>query len=299
MPTSDRAASLAQPPTNRPLEGLRVVSRNAGRCLDVVSSPSSTYLLPDLADFSLLNRETRSDQSLHLLIEDEGVLIQSSTSADAAGTWQGWLGNLAGLRGISLGFLHASEPQIFSWPASPEHVIEKVLLQAVPPPTQVTRSAVAVAPSMSVALSERTATTSPVTEVSRVAQRLSALSSLTDEQLSQIFKVERETFARWKSGALTNPRVGSRRRLGLMLRLFDELTAKHVVVKDWLLNQVTPEGRTPFEMLKRGSFDQVALLSAELPLPPTGEAPLGLAGNEPPLDFLEDDVWELETDDDI
>ena len=37
--------------------GIRVVVRDGGRTLDLIRSPSSAYLLPDLADFSLVKQE--------------------------------------------------------------------------------------------------------------------------------------------------------------------------------------------------------------------------------------------------
>ena len=46
-------------PVSRP-EGVRVVTRENGRYVDLMPSTLSSYLLPTLADFSLVRREARS-----------------------------------------------------------------------------------------------------------------------------------------------------------------------------------------------------------------------------------------------
>ncbi|MFX4427843.1 hypothetical protein ABTA68_19650, partial [Acinetobacter baumannii] len=78
------------------------------------------------------------------------------------------------------------------------------------------------------------------------------------------FKIERETFCRWRSGALANPRVGNRRRLGLLLALLEEMAGREVNIKDWLLNFTTPEGLTPYQLLDRGRIDEVAYLASSV-----------------------------------
>ena len=58
----------------------------------------------------------------------------------------------------------------------------------------------------------------PDAPVEEIALPIHQLTGLSDEELAQLFKVTRETFNRWRTGVLTNPTPGSRRRLGLLLR---------------------------------------------------------------------------------
>jgi hypothetical protein len=77
--------------------------------------------------------------------------------------------------------------------------------------------------------------------------------------------VARETFQRWRTGELTNPNVGNRRRLGLLLRLLEDLEGREVRVDQWLRNVSAIDGLTPYELLERGRLDDVEHLAAQVP----------------------------------
>jgi hypothetical protein len=132
--------------------------------------------------------------------------------------------------------------------------------------------------------------------VSDVASRIAALSAMSDELLADLFKVERETFCRWRTGALPNPRVGNRRRLGRLLRLLEDLSARDINIKDWLLNSITPYGATPYQLLARGRIDDVAFLATAI-----GEeevqrdSRLSVAEEPESLQFGDDDSWDYES----
>lgn len=274
------------------VDGLRVVTRNDGRCLDLVSSPSSSYLLPDLADFSLLQRRGDFDGTLFLTIGATSVGVVSTADSVAGQQWRKWFGGVPGLgyddfaldrRDLSQGAvslpligLIGEPPSVLdaALPRNPEEAVVAVKLVDVTPQAERLRP-------------------SGVANVAQMAQRISKLSQLTDEQLAGIFKVERETFARWKNGALGNPRAASRRRLGLLLQLFEELATDAMPVRDWLLNKVGPDGHTPLELLELGMFDRAARMSVELVDATGASARLPV---ERELTFGADDEWELDSD---
>ena len=128
--------------------------------------------------------------------------------------------------------------------------------------------------------------------IEEIASRIYQLSDLSDEELARVFQVTRETFNRWRSGALTNPTVGSRRRAGLLLRLFEDLDTRRVTLKDWLLNTPTIDDLTPYELLVAGRLDEVAYLAAGLVEPGVSDAKSDERLEEE-LVFGEDDRWEV------
>ncbi len=132
-----------------------------------------------------------------------------------------------------------------------------------------------------------------------IASRIAALSELGDQRLSDVFRVERETFCRWRNGVLANPRDSNRRRLGLVLRLFEDLASHQINVKDWMLNQTDPSGRTPYELLVAGGFEEVAYLASTAGIQPvTRDVRLAAPVEVEPLRFGDDDVWEPQDDGD-
>lgn len=101
--------------------------------------------------------------------------------------------------------------------------------------------------------------------VAEIATRIAALSTLTDQQLARLFRVARETYLRWRAGELANPTQANRRRLGLLLRLLQDLYAREIQVGQWLQNVSQIGGLTPYQLLERGRLDEVEWLAAQLP----------------------------------
>lgn len=101
--------------------------------------------------------------------------------------------------------------------------------------------------------------------IAEIATRIAEITGLSDGELARVFKVARETFQRWRTGELTNPNVGNRRRLGLLLRLLDDLEGREVRVDQWLRNVSAIDSLTPYELLERGRLDDVEHLAARVP----------------------------------
>lgn len=266
------------------VDGIRVVTRENGRYCDLMPSTLSSYLLPTLADFSLVRRETRSPAGSWRLTADAVAYEEIGGGADLSGL-RALVGDVtAGLGSIglvtqislrALGGFEAGGPLALTTlgPAArmgavvPEATI--AIAQASPvvePAPAATEESPAIEP---------LAADAPV---SAIASRITALSGLSDELLAALFKVERETFCRWRTGALTNPRVGNRRRLGLLLALLEELQAGQVIIKDWLLNGAVSDGLTPYELLERGRIDEVAYAAAAIGQPLAGRDSPGWGG---------------------
>lgn len=354
-------------------DGVRVVTRENGRFLDLMPSPSSSYLLPTLADCSLLRREAQSITGSLSFVGDSVELVQIAdvVPANSWGSLTGATITLAGLgaagqttlnqltslyQGASMGgfagfgagwqntfnqwispYQGASMGGFAGFGAGLQNTVNQwispyhqwtppypgtsmggfagfgdfgvgwqnalgALSRPAParPRSQTPGTAEFVAPTAD-ADSRSVATESlPVdASIADIASRIAALSGLSDELLAELFKVERETFCRWRTGALTNPRVGNRRRLALLLGLVDDLAARQVSIKDWLLNSVTPEGFTPYDLLERGRIDEVAFLSASIGESPVARDARVVTGEEiEPLLFGDDDVWEPDPLDD-
>jgi len=131
--------------------------------------------------------------------------------------------------------------------------------------------------------------------VSDVAARIAVLTGLSDSQLGKLLKVQRETFCRWRTGTLDNPRSGSRRRLGLLLAVAEELSGADVSVKDWLLNQPAVDGLTPYQLLEQGRIDEVAYLASAVGSPDiVRDADIEAQREREPLVFGDDDVWDVD-----
>jgi hypothetical protein len=145
--------------------------------------------------------------------------------------------------------------------------------------------------------------------VAEIATRIAEITGLSDGELARVFKVARETFQRWRTGELTNPNVGNRRRLGLLLRLLDDLEGRDVRVDQWLRNVSAIDSLSPYELLERGRLDDVEHLAAQIPggrapepvladdgLPVTrahGYPAFARRVDEPLVDVAEDDEgWE-------
>lgn len=290
-------------PVSRP-EGVRVVTRENGRYVDLMPSTLSSYLLPTLADFSLVRREARS-AGFGLLRLRDAVQFEEISGAEHISGLQGLfadvgigLGAIGAFTQVSLGALSqiglglsigGAVTGMTITPATlagPEMELATAVIAAGEP----AGGAVEVLDEPSVL--EPLAPDAPVAEV---ASRIAVLSELSDERLAELFKVERETFCRWRTGVLANPRVGNRRRLGLLLALLGDLAGRGVNIKEWLLNFATPEGLTPYQLLERGRIDDVAYLASSVGEPAVERDARVAIGEEPePLEFGDDDVWEFE-----
>lgn len=240
-----------------------------GVSIRVIASPSSGYLLPELdaSDFSLVQRGTVRFQRPGLSFRDGLLCLYGVSDALQAGQWGSWLKQAAGVPT----FPTIVEPSAFG--LSQPDVIEA--------PSE--------APQQATPEVETGATDA---SVAAIASRIYELSGLGDERLAALFKVKRETFNRWRTGVLTNPRVGNRRRLALLLRLLEDLAAREVLTKDWLLNTAADEEQTPYDLLHRGRIDAVAYLATAIGAPtPIARA---VESEERDLVFGNDDVWEVD-----
>lgn len=284
-------------------QGVRVVLRDNGRFLDLLPSALSSYLLPGLADFSAVRREARSKDFGFTLL---GGVVQLEETAEPE--------QIIRMRELfaSVGAALTSIGAVGSFSLQALGQVELVLgpgragvVIDVPAPLPVPGTeSPTLADEMggAVTIVDEPSALEPLARdasVAEIASRIAALSGLSDEMLAELFKIERETFCRWRSGALANPRVGNRRRLGLLLALLEEMAGRGVNIKDWLLNFTTPEGLTPYQLLDRGRIDEVAYLASSLGEPEVErDARVSLGQEREPLRFGDDDVWELQPLDD-
>jgi hypothetical protein len=294
-------SALGQNPPRAPrADGVRVVTRENGRYFDLMPSTLSSYLLPPLADCSLVMREARSAAG-SLRFFGNSVELEEITDVLQHVALRTYFTRIAGgLVGVAIGRA-AFEAISLLGP------LERIMVEATTAPLTTIvgpNALVAMLPALdqlappAAESSVQSATVDPLApdaSVADVATRIALLCGLSDELLADLFKVERETFCRWRTGVLTNPRVGNRRRLALLLGLLEDLGGRQVNIKDWLLNSVTPQGLTPYQLLETGRIDEVAFLAASI-----GESSIErdarvAAGPQPdPLVFGDDDVWELE-----
>ncbi|HTZ65211.1 MAG TPA: hypothetical protein VMB51_14000 [Solirubrobacteraceae bacterium] len=287
----------------QPHEGIRVVMRDDGRHVDLLPSMLSSYLLPTLADFSLVRQEARS-RSFRFTLLGGGTIWFDEVNDRAHVNRLNELfteveavpGSIVSLGSVSVGLLGQAD-LVFGVGRT------EVVTSGPPALTDWATRQIAAAPATEAVAAfdnpshlERLAPDAPIADV---ASRIAVLSGLSDELLAKLFKVERETFCRWRTGVLTNPRPGNRRRLGLLLTLVEDLTARDVSVKEWLLNFTTPVGLTPYQLLQHGRFNDVAYFAALVGEPEVERDSRITTREEPePLEFGDDDVWELEPLDD-
>lgn len=284
---------------------MRVVTRDNGRRVDLMPSPSSSYLLPELATSSLVRREARSGAgALRFTGNDVVEVLDEIDDADAlAALLSGMNVRVAGVGAVGGSFaLDALAGFLATGILS--HVtlqVSATSVRTIAPPAVVAVTAAdealaAVAPT-DAPMAEPLAPDAPV---SAIATRIAELSGLSDEQLAELFKIQRETYCRWRLGTLSNPRVGNRRRLGLLLSLLEELATRQINVKDWLLNAIVVDDLTPYQLLERGRIGDVAYAAASLRETQAAERdPRVAAGvEEGLLEFGDDDAWEIEPEDD-
>ncbi len=289
-------------------DGLRVVTRENGRFCDLMPSALSFYLLPTLADFSLVRRETRSPVGALRFTGDAVELVEIGGGIELSGLrvllaeMTAGFGSVGVVTQILLETPTGSavDPSV-SRPMTGIATVPMTTLTLpnVTPATAVAAAPVGAATAKAVEATTPAASPAPDAPVAEIASRIATLSELSDELLAELFTVERETFCRWRTGALTNPRIGNRRRLGLLLALLEELHTRQVNIKDWLLNSVTAGGLTPYQLLARGRIDEVAYLAATIGQPTVErDARIAVGLETEPLEFGDDDVWELEPLDD-
>lgn len=246
-----------------------------GTFIRVIPSASSRYLLPDLhgPDFSLLQRGTMPSHRPNLAFYNGLLCVHGIGQEADVQRWAAWL----------------REPgRVVMFPLTESATADAAPVACMTP----TGPADQGAPETAIA----EPTVAPDSSTAAIASRIYQLSGLDDEQLAALFKVQRETFNRWRTGVLTNPRAGSRRRLALLRRLFEDLAARGVPLRDWLLNTIDDESRTPYDLLARGRIDTVAYLAATIGTAAPQARELEL--NQDELVFGEDDVWEPADPDD-
>lgn len=302
MPAAETLTTAPAAPAAPPLaaDGVRVVTRDNGRYIDLMPSPSSSYLLPELANSSLVRREARSGAgAIRFIAGDVVELIDEIDDVHALDALLFGM-NLRVLRAGAVGASLALDALAsFLTTGTLSHITLHTptaaarTVASADAPTFAELPAPATADATDDAVAEPLAPDAPV---SAIATRIAELSGLSDDQLAELFKIQRETYCRWRRGTLSNPRVGNRRRLGLLLSLLEELAHRQVNIKDWLLNAVIIEGLTPYELLDRGRIGDVAFAAASL-----GETRvvardprIATGMQEELLEFGDDDVWELE-----
>ncbi len=293
------------PPRPPRPDGVRIVTRENGRYFDLMPSTLSSYLLPPLADCSLVRREASSAAGSLRFFGNSVELEEISDALQRSDVRTYFTRIAAGLVGLAVGQaafemsgrLGTLERTVMEVTSAPLTTIAPANADVLEMPPVVDRLAPTAAES-----SVQSASVDPLApdaSVADVATRIAVLSDLSDELLADLFKVERETFCRWRTGVLTNPRLGNRRRLGLLLGLLEDLAGRRVNIKDWLLNSVTPQGLTPYQLLETGRIDEAAFLAASIGEPSVERDASVAAGRESePLVFGDDDVWELEPLDD-
>lgn len=279
--------------------GLRgvVLSGYGNSCLSIVASPSASYLLPDLVPareaFSRRGDETRRPGSI-LIVGKTIVIGRALLDEGEVAKWQTWTSSLSAT-GVEAGTQTVWQEGRAGRGDLSETAVESGLDRGF------------VIGDSSALLGEESRTTeqkealpadAPVEEI---ASRAYELSGLGDETLAALFRVTRETFNRWRAGALTNPTPGNRRRLGVLLRLLEELNGREVNIKDWLQNPTMVDGLSPYELLRRGRIDKVAYLAAAVGSGYAARSGRDEMSDEKPLIFEDEEGWEafeIEVDDD-
>ena len=237
--------------------GLRIVSFDDRDHLEVVTSPASRYLLPGLWDFSLVRKETRAPGRNQVIFYEGDVVIDAiAQDEEVMARLQDWF---AAPRG-RLEWRHGVESE----PGELLDVAESALERKVADRPSELAAPIVIEDSVAVVDEVSDEPLSKDASVEAIASRIHALTDLSDEDLARLFKVTRETFNRWRSGVLTNPTAGSRRRLGLLLGLLEDLTSRDVSIKDWLLNAPVRDELTPYQLLEAGRIGDVAYLAAGL-----------------------------------
>lgn len=294
-------APAAPPPSGG---GVRVVTRNNGQYVDLMPSPSSSYLLPELANSSLVRREACSGAGA-LRFAPAGGVVEVFDDIDGFHGLDSLLSGL-NLQIIGAGAVGASTAMGLDAFSSlfAAGVLDLAKLQMPTTTGWFLASAGVYATDKlitpaTVDVLEDKVLPEPLTpdaSVSAIATRIGQLSGLSDDQLADLFKVHRETYCRWRLGSLSNPRVGNRRRLRLLLLLLEDLNQREVSIKDWLLNSAVADGLTPYELLDCGRIDDVAFAATMLgdPRAITRDPRIVTGTDEEPLEFGDDDVWNLE-----
>jgi transcriptional regulator with XRE-family HTH domain len=253
-----------------PAVGFRgVVLHDADRrYLNIVASPTASYLLPDLlptmGEISLGVDQTRMS----------GGVVRLNDSMFISGSFL-----------VETVVSHSPSGFTYTIGSATEEAALATGVVAWRGPAGLTKTGSRTLPSDEVPV--RLAADA---SVQATASRIRALSGLSDAKLADVFQVTRETFNRWRRGAMTNPTAGTRRRLGMVLRLLEELSDRGVAVNDWLQNVADDLGPSPYDLLLEGKVPEVAYLVAA-----EGASPLPTSDDDDAeLNFDDDeDEWEL------
>ncbi len=282
--------------------GVALLMRDHGDCLDIVPSPSAAYLLPDLFEFSPVRKESVGFGHGQVKLLDHYVIyvmagpkedltpyaLGAPMGAEMAIAPEPFGPAIAGLKG---GYLEL--PPI---PIGPRREAGRAIAP-LPVLHNDTMASLAVGTRQEPSecdVAEDTVLT-PDASVAEIASRIARLSGLGDGSLAKLFGVERETFCRWRTGVLKNPLVGNRRRLGLLLRLLEDLDRRQVHINNWLLNQLHTGDLTPYDLLAQGRIDEVAHLAVAIGVDvvegDTSPLSVGEATHQGLLVFDDDDQW--------
>jgi hypothetical protein len=283
--------------------GVALLMRDHGDCLDIVPSPSAAYLLPNLFEFSPVRKESVSLGHGQVKLLDHYVIyvmaglkeglspyaLGAPMSAEAAGAPEPFGPAIAGLA-------KGGRLELPPIPVGPRREASRGIAP-LPVPSNETMASLAVdtrqGPSECDVAEDAVLT--PDASIAEIASRIARLSGLGDGSLAKLFGVERETFCRWRTGVLKNPRVGNRRRLGLLLRLLEDLDGRQVHINNWLLNQLPTGDLTPYDLLAQGRIDEVAHLAVAIGVDvvegDTSPLSVSEATDQGLLVFDDDDQW--------
>jgi transcriptional regulator with XRE-family HTH domain len=238
-------------------------------CLNIVASPTASYLLPDLAPtlYSVSVGAAETRRLAGVVIVGDSMIVRGSVRDDDFLEQRRWL--------------------------ALQRALEQLL--PIPRPTAPVEEALVVderAPLLVVDEAHRTAVDHllPIdASIQATASRIYELSGLSDAKLADLFKVARETFNRWRLGAMTNPTAATRRRVGMVLRLLEDLDRRGVLISNWLQNPSAGDGVTPYDLLVKGRIDEAAYLAL---VAGSYAAPPARGKMEEPLVFEDDDGWQ-------
>lgn len=221
-------------------------------CFNIVASPTASYLLPDMLP-ALEQVSFGADETRELggvLLVGDSMIVGRSVREDDLLEQHRWNELKDSFERMS------SAVHIISARTSPVRTIARAARQVANPPKR--RPRPALAETRPRALDPLPADAS----IQTLATRLRELTGFSDARLADLFKVTRETYNRWRLGAMTNPTDGARRRVVTVTRLLEELESRDVSVPDWLQNPTAVDGLTPYDLIVRGRVDEAAYLAA-------------------------------------
>lgn len=258
----------------------KLLAFNVGGTTMVRSSNPKGYLIPDVGSFVLMGVEegTVNPDATSIAIAEAGIVIRISADEEAAE--QIFPALLSGSLRSGVMTLPSRE-HLTRWGLSGSYGLFGAVVEGEAPAGATQSPAPIVdlledASALAIAETHRPVQAldsaarpshelSADATVAEIATRIAGVAGLSDGELARLFRVARETFQRWRTGDLTNPNPANRRRLGLLLRLLEDLCRRDVKVEQWLRNVSDIDSLTPYELLERGRLDDAEYLAAHLP----------------------------------